>query len=91
MEIHGKYIDIQLVLSGIDEMGWKPRSSCQKESGAYDPQSDIQFFSDTPDMWLPIKGGEFAIFFPEEPHMPMISSGEIHKIIVKVEATSAEP
>jgi biofilm protein TabA len=84
LEIHEKYIDIQLVLEGIDEMGWKPRSSCEFPSCEYDQASDIQFFKDEPNTWLRVKSGTFAIFFPEDAHMPMISSDIIHKVVVKV-------
>jgi biofilm protein TabA len=86
LEIHEKYIDIQLVLAGTDEMGWKPRSSCKYPSTAYDQASDIQFFADEPDAWLPVRSGTFAIFFPEDAHMPLISSETIHKVVVKVAA-----
>lgn len=84
LEIHKKYIDIQLVLGGTDEMGWKSITSCRHPMGIYDKASDIQFFSDEPDVWLPVERGFFAIFFPEDAHMPLISEGQLHKIVVKV-------
>ena len=84
LEIHKRYIDIQLVLAGTDNMGWKPTLLCKKPSREYDGKSDIQFFADEPDTWLTTKSGAFAIFFPEDAHAPMISSGELHKIVVKV-------
>jgi len=84
LEIHEKYIDIQLVLTGTDDMGWKPRLSCKGPAGEYDQKEDIQFFTDEPDGWLSVKSGSFAIFFPEDAHLPLISSGEIHKVVVKV-------
>ena len=84
LETHEKYIDIQLVLAGIDTMGWKPKSSCKQPSEEYNKESDIQFFSDKPDIWLPVKSGCFAIFFPEDAHMPMISDSQLHKVIVKI-------
>jgi len=84
LETHEKFIDIQLVLSGTDDIGWKPKSLCNRPSGEYDPTSDLQFFTDTPNTWLSIESGEFAIFFPEDAHMPMISSGKIHKVVVKI-------
>lgn len=86
LETHEKYIDIQLILSGTDDIGWKPKSLCTQPSGEYDPESDLQFFADTPNTWLSIERGEFAIFFPEDAHMPMISSGQIHKVVVKIAA-----
>lgn len=83
LETHEKYIDIQLVLAGTDEMGWKPKALCKESSGGYDEKTDLQFFADEPDAWLSTKSGAFAIFFPEDAHMPMISSGQLHKVIVK--------
>ena len=84
LEAHEKYIDIQLVLAGTDDMGWKPRLLCKQPSEEYDQKNDIQFFTDKPDVWLSTGSGAFAIFFPEDAHMPLISSGQLHKVIVKV-------
>lgn len=89
LETHDKYIDIQLVLAGTDTMGWKPKSLCKKPSGAYDQEEDIQYFADEPDTWISTKSGAFVIFFPEDAHMPLISSGQLHKIVVKVAVTPA--
>ena len=84
LETHEQYIDIQLVLAGTDDMGWKPKSLCQQPSGEYDQKTDLQFFADKPDAWLSTKSGAFVIFFPDDAHMPLISSGQIHKVVVKV-------
>lgn len=84
LEIHKKYIDIQLVLAGTDEMGWKPILSCKHPRGEYKKESDVLFYEDEPETWLPIESGFFVIFFPEDAHMPMISSGQLHKVVVKV-------
>jgi len=84
LETHEKYIDIQLVLSGTDTMGWKPKSLCKNPTGAYDPDEDIQYFADEPDAWVATQPGAFVIFFPEDAHMPLISSGQLHKVVVKI-------
>jgi biofilm protein TabA len=84
LEVHERYIDIQLVLAGTDKMGWKSKPACNHPAGNYDNASDIQFFKDTPDIWLPVAPGFFVIFFPQDAHMPMISSGQLHKVVVKV-------
>jgi len=84
LETHEKYIDIQLVLAGTDDIGWKPKSLCKQPTGESDQESDLQFFEDKPNTWLSIESGEFAIFFSEDAHMPLISSGQIHKIVVKI-------
>jgi biofilm protein TabA len=88
LETHEKYIDIQLVLAGTDTMGWKPKLLCKQPTQEYDQKSDVQFFADKPDAWFTTKNGAFAIFFPEDAHMPLISPGQIHKIVVKVLATT---
>ena len=84
LETHERYIDIQLVLAGTDEMGWKPKSLCKKPAGEYDQKNDEQIFMDEPDAWISTQSGAFVIFFPEDAHMPLISSGPIHKVVVKV-------
>lgn len=89
LETHEKFIDIQLVLAGTDTMGWKPKSLCKDPVEEYDPEEDIQFFRDEPDVWLPTQRGAFAIFFPEDAHMPLISPGQIHKVVVKLAVNQA--
>jgi len=84
LETHQKYIDIQLVLAGTDTMGWKHEALCSKPCREYNPEADVRFFADEPDIWLPVESGTFVIFFPEDAHMPLISAGEIHKVVVKV-------
>lgn len=84
LETHEKYIDIQLVLAGTDDMGWRPKSLCRLPAGAYDPEDDIQFFADTPTGRQEVAADMFAVFFPEDAHQPLIGKGQIHKVVVKV-------
>jgi biofilm protein TabA len=88
LETHEKYIDIQLILTGTDDIGWKPKSQCKQPTGGYDQKTDEQTFADEPDAWISTKSGAFAIFFPEDAHMPLISSDQIHKVVVKVAVNS---
>jgi len=90
LEAHEQYIDIQLVLAGTDAMGWKPKSLCQLATDEYDEKTDVQFFTDPPTVWLPTEPGAFAIFFPEDAHMPMISPEQLHKVIIKVAVTTQD-
>ncbi len=84
LETHVSYIDIQMVLTGTEEMGWKPRSTCEQPAGLHDEQKDIRFYLDLPDTWFSVRPGQFAVFFPEDAHMPMISPDEIHKVVIKI-------
>jgi biofilm protein TabA len=84
LEAHTRYIDVQVILEGTDEMGWKPLSSCKQPSGGYDGDRDIAFFQDQPDSWIVTRPGQFVIFFPEDAHLPSVSDGVIHKVVVKI-------
>lgn len=84
LECHRKYIDIQLVLAGVDEMGWKALADCHQPVAEFKQEKDIQFFEDTPATWIATPPGAFCIFFPQDAHAPLVSSGEIRKVIFKI-------
>jgi len=84
LEAHRKYIDIQCIIGGTDEMGWKPAASCGIPDGDYDEKKDVIFFRDKPRKWIQVPAGSFAIFFPRDAHAPMTGDGEIQKAVVKV-------
>jgi len=83
-ECHDKNIDIQLCVKGLETMAWKPREKCLTPNGEYNPDKDVRFFSDVPDMSFQLTDGQFAVFFPEDVHAPMIGDGEIKKVVIKV-------
>lgn len=84
LECHDQFIDIQLVISGVEEMGWKPRGNCVSPKGEYDADKDVLFYEDAPDMFFTLHPGQFVIFFPDDVHAPMISSGNIKKLVMKI-------
>ena len=83
-ECHDKNIDIQLCIRGKETIGWKPREKCKIENGGYNEEKDVRFYSDEPDTFFQLTDGQFAIFFPEDVHAPMIGEGEIKKLVIKV-------
>jgi len=84
LEAHRRYIDIQLVLDGIDEMGWKPLADCYNPVSEHSEEKDIRFFHDAPASWIAVSPEHFCIFFPEDAHAPLVSNGQIRKVIFKV-------
>jgi len=84
LEAHKKYIDIQYIFSGDEEMGWKDVSLCSSVSTAYDDNADYALYTDLPDSWFAVPDGAFVIFFPEDAHAPSIGSGMVRKAVVKV-------
>ncbi|MEO7984110.1 MAG: YhcH/YjgK/YiaL family protein [Bacteroidota bacterium] len=83
-ECHNYNIDIQLCIKGVETIGWKPREKCPLENGGYNPEKDVQLYNEEPDMYFQLTDGQFAIFFPEDVHAPMIGDGNIKKLVIKV-------
>ena len=83
-ECHNKNIDIQVCINGEETIGWKPREKCVTPNGDYNDEKDVQFYNDAPNTFFQIRKGQFAIFFPEDVHAPMIGEGNIKKLVIKV-------
>ncbi len=85
-ECHRKHIDIQVCISGVEEIGWKPIEKCDTDKGGYDDAKDVQFWDEKPDMYFNLTDNQFVILFPEDVHAPMIGVGEgnIKKMVIKV-------
>jgi YhcH/YjgK/YiaL family protein len=83
-ECHNAHIDIQVCIRGKETLGWKPRGTCTSPRGEYNPEKDVLFYEDAPDMYFGMTDNQFAIFYPEDVHAPMIGEGLIKKIVIKV-------
>ena len=83
-ECHNQHIDIQLCITGPEVIGWRPRSKCISPKGEYNAEKDVLFYDDAPDMHFTLNDNQFAIFFPEDVHAPMIAEGVVKKMIIKV-------
>ncbi len=87
-EGHQKYIDVQYIVSGREEMEVCDLSRTEPLT-EYDEEKDCQFFAPVGQTTkLVLQAGDYAIFFPDDIHMPGISpQGEktaVKKIVVKV-------
>ena len=84
LEAHRRYIDIQMVLDGVEEMGWKPLTDCHNPVSEHSMEKDIRFFHDAAASWIVTPPDHFCIFFPEDAHAPLVSNGQLRKVIFKV-------
>ncbi|MDH4240222.1 MAG: YhcH/YjgK/YiaL family protein [Phycisphaerae bacterium] len=87
LEAHEKYIDIQLVTSGEEFIGYTLLDQVEIEK-PYDELNDILFYK-VPDEVNTVKlcKGMFCILFPQDKHMPgcyVKEPTEVCKIVVKV-------
>lgn len=83
-ECHNAHIDIQVCIRGKETIGWKPRGTCSSPKGEYNPEKDVLFYDDPPDMFFGMTDNQFVIFYPEDVHAPMIGEGLIKKLVIKV-------
>jgi biofilm protein TabA len=92
IECHQNHIDIQIVAHGAEQIGFCAKSSCK--AGPYDTAKDFQKLVGKPD-WLTLRPGHFALFFPDDGHMPKVRCAEwdgmIRKIVIKVPVEEKNP
>lgn len=84
VEYHRRYIDIQFLISGSEQIGWISIDDCRTSLQPYDAERDFGLYADPPVSWFTLQPGTLAIFFPEDGHAPLAGTGLAHKAIVKV-------
>lgn len=83
-EAHRKYIDIQFVYSGAELIGIAPLKDNILISD--EPEKDLAFY-ESETSFIKLEAGMFAVFFPEDLHMPGIKlnqSAKVKKVVIKV-------
>jgi len=84
-EAHRKYIDIQFMVTGAENMGFVLQDYLEIIE-EYNPEKDVEFLEGLGD-YVQVNENEFVIFFPDDAHMPGLKIKEnemVHKVVVKV-------
>jgi len=84
-ESHRRFADIQFIVDGEEQMGYAPVSSLTVTQ-PYDETGDAALY-EGPGQFFTLRPGWFAIFFPEDAHMPGLATAtpaNVRKIVVKV-------
>ena len=86
LETHVEMIDIQIPITCAETFGYTPL--CDLPAFEYNAEKDITKYGDTkPQTFVTVNPGQFAIFFPQDGHMPcIIDEPEIKKAIFKVKS-----
>lgn len=84
LEVHDAHWDIHWLLSGTETLGWRPRVLCHQPKGPFDEAKDMQLFDDQVETWFSLVPGQFALFMPQDAHAPLVSSGQVHKLVFKL-------
>ena len=91
LETHQKYVDIQLLLSGTEQLEIFKKSDLTI-SEPYDTEKDAEFYHipDEPIATVTLHPGQFVVFFPEDAHMPCLIAEDapesVKKVVIKVKA-----
>ena len=92
LEIHRNFADIQLLLAGKESILCRPVDGLEVTL-PYDGGKDIAFYraAEGNSVTVTLEPGKFAVFFPEEGHMPGLSCAgagrEVVKVVVKIAVT----
>ncbi len=84
IEIHRKYIDIQIPLTGDEVMGYTPKA--QLPDAEYNADSDAALYpvGMLAAEYFNVKRSMFTVFFPQDGHAPAVTPVKLRKVIVKV-------
>ena len=89
-EAHRRNIDIQYLLTGEEQIACLPIERL-KETKAYSDENDAAFYSADLNLqpsYLSLLPGYFAVFFPQDGHMPQLCVNKpmkVKKVVIKVE------
>ena len=85
LEVHRKYVDVHIPLSGPETVGWRPLASLPYEGDApFDLERDFMFYSLPASVYFTVKPGDFYVMLPEDAHAPVIGEGRIRKLVGKL-------
>ena len=84
VEIHRRYIDIQIPISGDEVMGYTPL--CELPAPDYVESDDAALYPAgmAARDYFNVKNDQFVVFFPQDGHAPAITSVPLKKVVVKV-------
>lgn len=84
VEIHRRYIDIQIPVSANETMGYTPINELPEAN--YNSADDAAIYPvGMPARdYLNVHKGEFVIFFPQDGHAPAITPTPLKKVVIKV-------
>lgn len=86
-EAHKKFLDIQIIISGKEKMGYGDVSA-MNETVAYNPDKDVFFVDGAGGSYIDVFEGEFVIFDVTDAHAPGLAldgeASQVKKAVVKI-------
>ncbi len=91
LEVHRRYMDVHLPLSGPEEIGWRHLSTLGESEAPFDEDNDFALYRAESEKWFTLCPGEFCIVFPEDAHAPIVGQGKVRKLVAKVRLQDNTP
>ncbi len=88
-ENHRKYIDLQIVLDGKEEIHWADVSTLEMVSEEYSKGGDIAFYVGESMGYVLLGGNQCAVLFEEDAHKPNVlhqKSENVLKVVFKIKS-----
>ncbi|MEH0665002.1 YhcH/YjgK/YiaL family protein [Vibrio scophthalmi] len=93
-ECHQRYLDVQLLLEGEETFGYSllPYTGLDED---YLADKDLAFSEQLQqEQFVTIKAGEFVVFYPGQPHRPLVAVNNqpapVRKVVIKIEKSLFE-
>ena len=88
-ETHNKYVDVQFIYKGEENLGWCPLSPELEISQDYDSIKDVTFYKKlVPESYVVLSERSFAVLYPTDVHRPCgaldDNPEEVTKVVVKI-------
>ena len=85
-ESHRRYIDLQYIIEGCEEMYWQQTNSLE-EKIPYNEEADVAFYSGSVSCRFQVRADEFVVFYPQDGHNPgccVQFPEKVRKIVIKM-------
>ncbi len=86
-ENHKKYIDLQIVLEGSEEIHWADTDTLTMVTEEYSKGGDIAFYIGDSMGYVLLGGNQCVVLFEEDAHMPNVlhkNSENVLKVVFKI-------
>lgn len=93
-EVHRRYIEVQFMAEGNEYIGFYPDLGDNRVREDHLEEKDTLYYEENPraeELMLPMRGGCYAVFFPEDVHRPFCQMGRaqtVKRIVIKIDQDS---
>lgn len=90
-ECHRRYLDVQILLQGKETFGYSVTGFAGLDDDHLE-ERDLAFSEQLcHERYVDLQAGDFVIFYPGQPHRPLIASNDqpmpIRKVVIKIDKT----